>query len=240
MSLKQTSLKAKGTGIEPAAGKQATLAYVAPFVVFVAFLALRTWIPLEPELRALLRFILVATTLAVFSRHVIPRRPSFLIGSILLGLAVFVVWIGPDRLWGTGYRDFWLFRNSVLGAAVSSLPERLKANPFFIVTRVMESAILVPIVEELFWRGWLMRWLIRPDFQSVPLGQYAPFSFWAVALFFASEHGPYWEVGLIAGIAYNAWIVRTRNLADCILAHGVTNAVLAGYVLLFDKWQYWL
>ena len=240
MSSEQISLKAKGTGIEPAAGKHATLAYIAPFVVFVAILALRRWIPLEPEWLAPLRFMLVAATLAVFSRRVIPWRPSFLIGSILLGLAVFVVWIGPDRLWGTGYRDFWLFHNSILGAAVSSLPERLKANPFFIVTRVLESAILVPILEELFWRGWLMRWLIRPDFQSVPLGQYSPFSFWAVALLFASEHGPYWEVGLIAGIAYNLWIVRTRNLADCILAHGVTNAVLAGYVLLFDKWQYWL
>ncbi len=63
------------------------------------------------------------------------------------------------------------------------------------------------------------------------MGQYTPLSFWAVALLFASEHGPYWEVGLIAGVAYNWWMVRTRNLADCILAHAVTNALLAAYVL---------
>ena len=105
---------------------------------------------------------------------------------------------------------------------------------------MLESAILIPILEELFWRGWLMRWLIRPQFQSVPLGQYTPAAFWIVALLFASEHGSYWEVGLLAGIAYNAWIVRTRNLANCILGDAITNLMLAAYVLLFDKWQYWL
>jgi uncharacterized protein len=237
MSLKQTLPKAKSIGSEPSAGLGPTLAYIAPFGVFVVLLAIRRWIPSETF--AVLRFVLIAAALAVFSRRVIPWRPAFGIASILLGAAVFLVWIGPDSLW-PGYRDFWLFHNSITGAAASSLDVRLKANAFFIVIRVLESAILIPILEELFWRGWLMRWLIRPDFQSVPLGQYSPLSFWAVALLFASEHGAYWEVGLVAGIAYNAWIVRTRNLSDCILAHGVTNALLAAYVLLFDKWQYWL
>jgi hypothetical protein len=111
---------------------------------------------------------------------------------------------------------------------------------FFIAVRVLESAALVPVLEELFWRGWLMRWAIRADFENVPVGQYTALSFWTVAFLFAAEHGPYWEVGLIAGVAYNWWCVRTRNLADCILAHAVTNGLLAGYVLLFDRWQFWL
>ena len=97
------------------------------------------------------------------------------------------------------------------------------------VLRTVSSALLVPILEELFWRGWLMRWLIDHDFLKVPLGKlsHLPHSGWWRVLF-ASEHGPYWEVGLAAGIIYNWWIVRTRNLADCILAHAVTNALLAG------------
>ena len=218
------------------------LAYIAPFILFVSLLAIRRTIPagtIPPETFAALRFVLIVAALAVFSRRVIPWRPAFRIASILLGVAVFLVWIGPDTLC-PGYRDFWLFHNFLTGTAASSLDVRLKMSAFFITLRVLESAILVPILEELFWRGWLMRWLIRPDFQSVPLGQYVPSSFWMVALLFAAEHGPYWEVGLIAGIAYNGWIVRTRNLADCILAHGVTNALLAAYVLVFNKWQYWL
>ena len=117
----------------------------------------------------------------------------------------------------------------------------MKGNLGFIALRCAGSALLVPILEELFWRGWMMRWLIdNTNFLKVPLGKYVPFAFWMVAILFASEHGPYWEVGLAAGIAYNWWIVRTRNLADCILAHGVTNAALAGYVLVTGQWQYWL
>jgi hypothetical protein len=209
--------------------------YIAPFVVFIAL----RWLPISPEWLAPIRVLAVAGTMAVFSRRVIPWRPWFPLGSILLGAVVLLLWIAPDLIWH-GYRDTWLFHNSITGIARSSLPVSLKSNPFFIATRVLESAILVPILEELFWRGWLMRWLIRPDFENVPLGKYTPLSFWAVALLFASEHGPYWEVGLIAGVAYNWWIVRTRSLADCILAHAVTNALLAAYVLRFDQWQYWL
>lgn len=85
-----------------------------------------------------------------------------------------------------------------------------------------------------------MRYSIRPDFLNVPLGSYTRFSFWFTAILFASEHGPFWDVGLLAGIAYNWWMVHTRNLADCMIAHGVTNACLAYYVLNFDQWQYWL
>jgi len=210
--------------------------YVAPFA---AFIALR-WLPFPPEWLAPIRFILVAAVLALLSRGVMPRRPRWILGSLLLGAAVLAIWIGPDVLWGPAYRDSWLFHNGVTGIARSTLPVRLRSNALFIIVRVIESAILVPILEELFWRGWLMRWTIRPDFESVPLGQYTPFSFWAVAVLFASEHGPYWEVGLAAGVAYNWWMVRTRNLADCMLAHAVTNALLAGYVLLFGQWQYWL
>jgi CAAX prenyl protease-like protein len=211
------------------------VAYVAPFA---AFIALR-WLPVAPEWLAPVRLLVVAAVIAVFSRRVLPSRPLFAVGSMLLGAAVLAIWIGPDLLW-RGYREFWLFHNGITGVAKSSLPASLRSNGFFIAVRLAESAILVPILEELFWRGWVLRWVINTDFESVPLGRYTAFSFWAVALLFASEHGPYWDVGLIAGVAYNWWMVRTGNLADCMLAHGVTNALLGAYVLFFDQWQYWM
>ena len=65
-------------------------------------------------------------------------------------------------------------------------------------------------------------------------------SFLIASALFASEHGSYWEVGLAAGLAYNWWIVRTKCLADCILAHAVTNGVLSAYVIFGKQWQYWL
>ncbi|MEJ7606852.1 MAG: CAAX prenyl protease-related protein [Bryobacteraceae bacterium] len=98
----------------------------------------------------------------------------------------------------------------------------------------------MPIIEELFWRGWLMRWLIKPNFRMVPLGAFTASSLLITALLFASEHGPYWDVGLLAGLLYNWWMIRTRSLGDCVLSHAVTNACLSAYVIGTGNWQYWM
>jgi uncharacterized protein len=217
---------------------RATLAYVAPFVAFVGIMTIERMIPLPAQWLYPVRFLIVASLIGALSWPYLSFRPSAPLASIVVGVAVFVIWVAPDLLFG--YRHHWLFENSLTGAATSSLDPRLKANIAFMLLRSISSAILVPILEELFWRAWMMRWLIDNDFLKVPLGKYVPSAFWITAVLFASEHGPYWEVGLAAGIVYNWWIVRTRNLADCILAHGVTNAVLCAYVLVTSQWQYWL
>ena len=183
------------------------------------------------------RFLAVLLTIGLVSRPVLRFRAGFPLASMGIGIAVFLIWIGPDFL--LGYRHHWLFDNSFTGAPASSIGPALRRNVVFVVLRVAASVALVPVLEELFWRGWLMRWLIAKDFRKVPLGTYAPAAFWIVAVLFASEHGPYWEVGLAAGIVYNWWIVHTRNLADCMLAHAVTNGLLAVYVLTMNQWQYW-
>jgi CAAX prenyl protease-like protein len=85
-----------------------------------------------------------------------------------------------------------------------------------------------------------MRYLIRAEFLGVPLGTYSSMAFWVTALLFATEHGPFWEVGLLAGVAYNIWLIRTKSLGDAILAHAVTNVCLAGYVIGLQKWTYWM
>ena len=214
------------------------LPYVAPFGAFVGFMYLEKVLPFSPQSLYPVRCMAALAVMVLVSRPVIRLRPSKTLPSLLLGAGVFIIWVGPDWVWG--YRDHWLFSNTITGSAVSSLPPEARTDWIFLGFRVFGSAALVPILEELFWRGWMMRWIIRPDFLSVPLGTFTKSSFWIVALLFASEHGPYWEVGLIAGIAYNGWLVHTRNLADCILAHAVTNAMLAGYVLAYSEWRYWL
>ena len=220
--------------------RRATLAYVAPFLAFVGIMAVERAIPLPPQWLYPVRFLIVAALIGALSWPYLSFRPSAPLASIAIGVAVFAVWVAPDVLFGGGYRHHWLFENPVTGAAASTWAPHLKANIGFMLLRSLSSVILIPILEELFWRGWMMRWLIESDFLTVPLGKYAPTAFWIVVLLFASEHGPYWEVGLAAGIVYNWLIVRTRNLADCILAHSVTNAVLCAYVLATGQWQYWL
>jgi|SRR5579862_3153948 len=215
------------------------VAWIAPFVVFVGCMAIEKLLPFPPQVFYPMRAALSLAAILIFSRRLISFAPSQVLGSVALGIAVFVIWIGPDLLW-SGWRHLWLFDNPLLGSPKSSLAPDLKSNTWFLAVRVFGSVALVPVLEELFWRGWLMRWLIDQDFWRVPLGAYTALSFWVTALLFASEHGSYWEVGLITGALYGWWLVRTRNLANCILAHAVTNGCLAAYVLAAGQWQYWL
>ncbi len=218
--------------------RRATIAYILPFAMFVGIMAVEHWLGLSLVWSYAFRTLLVLVAIGMFSLPYLSFRPSAAMASAGVGAAVFLVWVAPD-LW-FGYRHFWLFENSFLGSPITSIPPGLKSNVVFLTVRVLGTSVVVPIVEELFWRGWLMRWLIDKDFLSVPLGTYVPFAFWITAVLFASEHGSYWEVGLAAGVIYNWWLVRTRNLSDCMLAHFVTNAMLAGYVILAGQWQYWL
>jgi CAAX prenyl protease-like protein len=217
---------------------RATVAYVAPFAAYVGLMAIGRAVGLPPQIDFALRAVVCGLLILLVSRPYLSLRPSRPLASILLGIAVFLVWIGPDVLFG--YRHHWLFENSLFGKAEASITSDLRQNASFLALRGAISCLLVPILEELFWRGWLMRWLIKPSFLEVPLGTYTASAFWITAVIFASEHGPYWEVGLAAGVLYNWWAIRTRCLADCILAHAVTNAILSAYVLFTGEWQYWL
>ena len=210
-----------------------------PFAVFLFLLEFQKFIPVGPAVEYPLRLLILSAVLFVFSRHVIDLHSSHRIESVILGVLVFVIWIGPDIVF-PGYRQHWIFQNALIAVSNPPVPERILLSPVVLWSRILRAILLVPIIEELFWRAWLMRWLISPRFEQIKLGAYAPVAFWATAVLFASEHGPYWDVGLVAGILYNWWMVRTRSLGNCILAHAVTNACLCGYVVATHHWEYWL
>jgi CAAX prenyl protease-like protein len=216
--------------------RHAAIPWVLPFLIFIGLLIVQQAVPVP----AWLRFTLSMAAILAVSRVPLRGGPSKPILSILVGIAVFVVWIGPDRI-APQWHHFFLFDNSVMGHPAGNTPPASKNDPIFLFFRIAITVIAVPILEELFWRGWLMRWIVdAQNFEKVALGTYAPAAFWFTALLFASEHGSFWDVGFAAGIVYNWWMVRTRNLWDCILAHAVTNALLAAYVIGAGQWQYWL
>lgn len=212
--------------------------YVLPFAVFIAFLVIHQYAPLPERFDLILRDVTLTVVLALVLRHVPGFRLARPIESVLLGIAVFAIWIAPDILF-PHYRQHWIFQNGLMGTLGSSMTEGGRRDALTLALRSFRAVILVPIIEELFWRGWMMRWLINSRFEKVPLGAWSATAFWITALLFASEHGSYWEVGLIAGVLYNWWIIRTKSLGDCILAHAVTNACLSAYVIVSGQWQYW-
>jgi len=215
-----------------------SLPYVVPFGAVIALLAVRPLLPLSPLAEQIVWILAMTAILATVARPVLKFRVRNWGGSLLVGVAVFAIWIGPDFIF-PGYHTHWLFSNSITGSVVSSLPESSRGDWAVLALRTLRAAVFVPIAEELFWRGWLMRWIISQDFTKVPLGAWSVRAFWIVAVLFAVEHGALWDVGLAAGILYNWWIVRTKSLGDAIVAHGITNAVLSAYVIFAGRWEYW-
>lgn len=213
--------------------------YVAPFLTFIALLSIQKYIAFLGEWEYAVRVAIVLGVIFAFSRRVLDLKVRFFLPSLAIGVGVFALWIAPDTLF-PGWRQHWLFTNSLLGEVKVSLNDAQLSSPVLLFFRTLSAALMVPILEELFWRGWLMRWLIKTGFEQVPLGTYETQSFWIVAALFALEHGPFWEVGLLTGIIYNAWMVKTKSLGDLIFVHGVTNLVLSLYVIFTKQWQFWM
>lgn len=203
-------------------------------------LGLQSAVTIPQPWESVLRVTLIAASIALCSRRVLASlRIEHALASILLGVAVCALWVAPDTL-VPGWRSHWLFSNSITGHVKNSIAPEELANPLVMTLRFARAALLVPILEELFWRGWLPRWIVNNDWQKVSPGTYNRAAFLLTALLFASEHGPYWEVGLACGLIYNWYMWRTKSLGDLILVHAVTNAALSAFVLVTKRWEYWM
>ena len=216
-----------------------SLPYVVPFAVFMGLLVLLPVAGLSPRADAIVRVTVVSLTLWLAARHAIDLRVQHWLGTLAVGVGVFLIWIAPDML-VADWRTNALFQNSVTGSLTVSMPPEARHDVLVLVLRVARAALLVPVLEELFWRAWLPRFLDAKDFRTRPLGSYTTLSFVATAILFAAEHGPFWEVGLAAGVIYNWWMARTKSLGDLIVAHGITNLLLSLFVLGTERWEYWM
>ena len=204
--------------------------FVAPFFLFMIFLAVEGWFPDQHYLLYPFKTIGVGAVILWFWRALPSLRPAAPGLSVAVGVIVVALWIGLDP-WVVHYDQPLIGRNPFL------LYPAGEAWVLF-AFRLLGIALCVPVMEELFWRGFLMRWLIKEDFSSVPLGTYQPLSFWVTTALFAVEHGSEWALGLMAGVIYGAWFVRTKSLGSVMLAHGVTNLLLALYCLVSGDWHF--
>ena len=145
------------------------------------------------------------------------------------GMATFLLWISMD----------WTL--SVTGGPKGFDPTLLPEGAIRILmtaSRVAGAVLVVPLMEELFWRSFLLRYVINADFESVQIGRFTWTSFLVTTVLFGLEHH-FFLAGMVAGAIYNIILYQTRSLAQCVLAHAVTNLALACYVLYTGKWYFW-
>jgi len=204
--------------------------FVAPFFLFMVILTVEGYFPDQHYVIYPIKTIVVGA-LILWSWRLLPNlRPSAPLLSALVGVVAVILWIGLDPF-------LVHYDQPLIGRNPFQLYSPIYAWILF-GFRLLGIALIVPIMEELFWRGFLMRWLIQEDFTKVPLGTYQPISFFVTTAFFASVHDREWPLAVIVGLFYGFWFVRTKSLGNIMTAHGVTNLLLALYCLIINDWHF--
>lgn len=220
--------------------QRAVFSRLLPFAAYIILLALDGVLvslldifDLNAKLSYALRIAVVIALMAYFWRdykelNEKPLVSDYLYASIAGGI-VFMVWIFPypDWLGGSDETGFNPYQN-----------EASLAGIWWASVRLMGAAIVVPLMEELFWRSYVMRWFDKSDFLSVSPDRVSGYAYLGSACLFALEHH-LWLAGLIAGLVYGELYKTYRNLWVPITAHAVTNAMLGVYVLTTQRWGYW-
>lgn len=160
-------------------------------------------------------------------RNILHLPDTFL--SILTGFLVFVFWINLDS-------SFLVFGK--LHGFNPTVYENYTEQLVMAIAKLTTSVMVVPVMEELFWRSFLIRYIIRSDFMKVSVGSFTWPSFFIVSVLFGLEHNLYFA-GIIAGITYNLLLYRTKSIMQCIMSHALTNLLLGIYVINTSQWHYW-
>jgi len=108
--------------------------------------------------------------------------------------------------------------------------------------RWLRLAVTVPLVEEICWRGFVMRLVANPDrpFEENPFGQHRWKSYFLVTALVTLAHRPEdWIAAWIFGSLVYGVAVRTKSLAACVLTHAVANVLLGIVIASTRQWGYW-
>jgi CAAX prenyl protease-like protein len=219
------------------------VAYTAPFVSYLTLTVLAARFP-QFYLGAYSLAVLAAgaiTWAAVRGRGILaPHRR--VVAAAAIGVVGIVLWIALSlprlELALASYLPSWLAPSPRLGFN----PFEELSSPLwialFIVVRLVGLVVLTPIAEELFWRGFLLRWLISPDWETVPIGRFSPGSFLGVTLLFALAHAE-WLAAAAYCILLNGLLYWKKDLWSCVIAHAASNLLLAAYILATGTWWLW-
>lgn len=217
------------------------LAHVLPMVLFLALLALGQTLAARGQAFFLrhsefwiypVQTILCGALLLWFRYCYEFHRLRNVAFTLLIALTVFGIWIAPQ--------SFLNFAPRTVGFDPTLLEHNAAGYWLTILFRFLRLVVVVPLVEEIFWRGFLLRFVIDERFERVPFGEFSWVSFALVTAAFTFSHSrPDWLAAFIAGALYNVVAYRTQSLASCVLAHGVTNLFLGWWIMQTQQWGFW-
>lgn len=208
-------------------------ARVAPLFIFVALIFLQG----KPDEASHYWMYLVRTAVGAWllwemRPYVQEMRWSLSWEAVAMGVAIFVIWVGLDGLYPRlsqpeGKNPFDVFGPNATGAWIC------------LVGHLLGSAIVVPPLEEVFYRSFLYRYLVTTNFLEMPLNRYHALSFFVTSIGFGLVHPDRWVAGILCGLGYQWLVLRKNRLGDAMLAHGITNFLLGLWVIWKGAWSFW-
>ncbi|WP_342118565.1 CAAX prenyl protease-related protein [Pseudoduganella sp. OTU4001] len=222
----------------PVGSNAAALPRVLPFATFIAFIIVADVaqrLGAHPQLLRWLypiKILLVAAMLFAWRKHyeelrAMPARRDLLLAAGV-GAAVFALWIVLDAEW----------MQAGTPTGFDAVGQDARIDWLLVLVRAAGAALLVPPMEELFWRSFLLRWLHERDFLSLRPARAGWRAATVSVVLFGVEHN-LWLAGIVAGIAYTLLYMRSETLWTPILGHAVTNGLLAAWVIATGSWTYW-
>jgi CAAX prenyl protease-like protein len=216
-------------------------AFVAPMAAFIALLGLKSalgsrrggfWFEHAEYWIFPLQTVVCGALVWRFWRAYELRRPRQFGFGVAIGVVVFVLWILPQMALGFPPRTDGFNPDLFIAQPILYWPT--------VIFRFLRLMVVVPLVEEIFWRGFLLRYLISERFNEVPFGRFSWLSFLAVTVAFTLSHSmPDWAAAAVTGALYNWVAYRTKSLATCVITHAVTNGLLGAWIIWTKQWGFW-
>lgn len=208
--------------------------YVCPVAVFLILTQLESYVHVS-YVGLYAAKIVVVTVAAVACRSAwrdIRVDSRVVPSAVIVGLLVFVEWIALDK-----YVHY-----PHIGSRASFNPFDAITNPaiqtLFIALRFFGLALLVPVIEELFWRSFLLRYVTNARWESIQPWAFSPSAFAIMCVAFGLAHSE-WLAAIICAGAYGLLLQRTKSVFACVIAHAVTNLSLGMYIIAAHAWRFW-
>lgn len=212
-----------------------------PFVLYIAFLVLEgvarksfpASAPFDTRLIYPCKVACVALLLVYFWRRygelaTFGLRLHEVLWSVVAGMGVFLLWISLDHGWMSFGRSAGYDPSNLSGDIDWSLA----------LPRLLGATVVVPVMEELFWRSLVLRWIAHPEFMDVPPARVGLRALLICSALFGAGH-TLWLAGIVAGLAYGVLYMKSTNLWAPVLAHATTNGLLGLWVLHTGQWSFW-
>ncbi len=220
--LARTQEAAVNTGVNPSA------AFLMPLLAILSAGMIARAISNGFELFYSLRLLFALVALMAYAGYLRTLNWRFSWRGPAVGLLVLALWLLSAQV---------LLDPASAPAPLTSMSSGVRA--LWLCGRIATAGILVPIAEELAYRGFLLRRLVAADFQNVAYQRVGTWPLLASSVVFGFGHGAMLVPGVAAGLAYGTLTIRTGRLGEAVAAHMTTNFALALVVLVFDKWQLW-